>query len=139
MAATSARTFAVTSPERIDPASGAHTARASSTATASPSIGDVVELVKTYAKQETLGPLKGAGRWLAMGAAGAVALGIGGVLILLGLLRLLQTEWDRSARGNLSWLAYLIVLVVAAGLIALAVSRIKRDSLAQRLNDERTK
>jgi len=62
-----------------------------------------------------------------------------GVLILLGLLRLLQTEWDRSARGNLSWLAYLIVLVVAAGLIALAVSRIKRDSLAQRLNDERTK
>jgi len=93
------------------------------------SIGDVVDLVKTYAKQETLGPVKGAGRWLAMGAAGAATLGIGGILVLLGLLRLVQTEWDRSARGSLSWLAYLIVLVVAGAAFALAVSRIKQDSL----------
>lgn len=93
------------------------------------SVGDVVNLVKTYARQETVGPLKNAGRWLGMGAAGAFALGVGGVLVLLGLLRLLQTEWDRSARGSLSWLAYVIVLVVAAGAIALAASRIKKDSL----------
>ena len=33
-------------------------------------VGDVVDLVKEYAKQETLGPLKGAGRWLALGSLG---------------------------------------------------------------------
>jgi hypothetical protein len=66
---------------------------------------------------------------MAMGTAGALALAIGGVLLLLGLLRLLQTEWERSARGSLSWLPYVIVLVVAAAAIALAVSRIKKDSL----------
>lgn len=93
------------------------------------SVGDVVDLVKTYAKQETIGPLKGAGRFLGFGAAGAVALGIGGILVLLGLLRLVQTELDRTARGSLSWLAYVIVLVVAGAAIALAVSRINRDTL----------
>ena len=89
----------------------------------------VVDLVKTYAKQETVGPLKGAGRWLAMGAAGAVLLGLGGVILLLGILRLIQTEWARSAAGSLSWIPYLIVLVVCLLLILLAVSRINRDSL----------
>jgi hypothetical protein len=94
-----------------------------------PSIGEAVDLVKAYALQETVGPIKGAGRWLGMGLAGAVTLAIGLSLVLLGLLRLLQTEFGRSARGSLSWLSYLIVFVVCIGLIALAVSRINKDSL----------
>lgn len=94
-----------------------------------PSIGEVVELVKTYARQETLGPLRGAGTWLARGAAGAVMLGLGAVLVLLGLLRLVQVELDRLARGSWSWAAYGVVLVVAGILIAISVSLIKRDSL----------
>jgi hypothetical protein len=93
------------------------------------SIAGVVDLVKTYAKQETLDPMKGAGRWLAMGVAGAAVLGIGLVLVLLGLLRLIQTEWDRAASGSLSWLAYLVVLVVCVALLVLTISRINRDSL----------
>jgi hypothetical protein len=92
-------------------------------------IADTVDLVKEYAKQETIGPLKGAGRWIGLGLAGAVTLGLGLALVLLGLLRLLQTEWERSATGALSWLSYVIVLVVCVGLIALAVSRINKDSL----------
>ena len=92
-------------------------------------VGGVVELVKAYATQETLGPLKGAGRWLAMGTIGAALLGLGLSLVLLGILRLLQTEWTRSASGSLSWLAYLIVLVICLGLAALAISRINRDTL----------
>jgi hypothetical protein len=94
-----------------------------------PSIGEAVDLVKAYALQETVGPIKGAGRWLGMGLAGAITLAIGLSLVLLGLLRMLQTEWGRSARGSLSWLSYLIVLVVYVGLIVLAVSRINKDSL----------
>ncbi len=92
-------------------------------------VGGVVELVKAYAKQETLGPLKGAGRWLAMGAIGAALLGLGLALLILGLLRLLQAEWTRSATGSLSWLAYLIVLVVCVALAVLAITRINRDRL----------
>jgi hypothetical protein len=92
-------------------------------------IAGTVDLVKAYARQETIGPLKGAGRWIGMGLAGAVTLAIGLVLVLLGLLRLIQTEWTRAARGSLSWVAYSIVFLVCVGFIALAVSRINRDSL----------
>lgn len=116
------RTFAVTTPSDDQ-------TRPLRSAPDPASVGDVVNLVKTYAQQETVGPLKNAGRWLGMGAAGALALGVGGILVLLGLLRLLQTEWDRSARGSLSWLAYVIVLAVAGLAIAIAASRIKKDSL----------
>jgi hypothetical protein len=93
------------------------------------SVGEVIEYVKTYAKQETVGPLKGAGRWIAMGAAGAISLGIGLSLLLLGLLRLLQTEWDRSATGRLSWLSYLIVMVACIALLAFTMTRINKTFL----------
>ena len=93
------------------------------------SVGEVVDYLKAYAKQETLGPLKGAGSWLGYGFGAAVALGLGLVLMLVGLLRLLQTEWERSATGNLSWLAYIIVLVVACVLLALTLMRIKKSTL----------
>lgn len=93
------------------------------------SIGEVVDYVKTYARQQTVGPLKGAGRWLGFGAAGALALGLGLSLVMLGLLRLLQTEWDRSARGSLSWLAYAITLVVCVVLLVVTITRINKSSL----------
>ena len=44
------------------------------------SVGDIIDYVKDYAKQETLGPLKGAGNWLGYGFAAAAALGLGLVL-----------------------------------------------------------
>jgi hypothetical protein len=93
------------------------------------SVGDVIDYVKAYAKQETLGPLRGAGNWLGYGFAAAASLGLGLVLLLVGLLRLLQTEWERSASGNLSWLPYLIVLLVASALLALTLLRIKKATL----------
>jgi hypothetical protein len=93
------------------------------------SIEGVITLVRDYAKQETLGPLKGAGKWIGYGIAGSVLLGTGLALVLLGLLRLIQTEWDRAASGALSWIAYLVVLIVCVLLIVVAVSRIKQPSL----------
>jgi len=93
------------------------------------SVGEVVDYIKAYAKQETLGPLKGAGRWLGFGLAAAVSLGLGLLLLLVGLLRLLQTEWERSASGNMSWLAYLIVLVVASVLLVFTLGRVKKSTL----------
>lgn len=107
----------------------ARRAEKSRTAQDEASVGDIVDYVKAYAKQETIGPLKGAGKWLGFGAAAALLLSIGVVLLLVGLLRLLQTEWTRSATGSLSWVAYLITLLVAIAVIALAISRIKKATL----------
>ncbi len=98
-------------------------------ADADASVGEIVDTLKAYAKQETLGPLKGAGTWLGFGAAGALTLSVGLLLLLLGLLRLLQTEWSRSAEGSLSWLAYLITFAVALVFIALALLRVKKATL----------
>ena len=94
------------------------------------SIGEVIDIVKAYAQQETVGPLKGAGRWLGYGFGAAFAMGLGFVFILLGLLRLMQTEFDGwAAGGSWSWVAYLIVFVVAAVLLYLTIQRIQQSSL----------
>ena len=95
------------------------------------SIGAVVDLVKTYAKQETVDPLKNAGRFLGFGAIGAVLLGIGLSLLALGLLRLIQAEFGNLARGGWSWTPYFFVLLVCGLGIFLAVSRIKKPTLTK--------
>ena len=83
-------------------------------------------LTKDYARQETVDPLKGVGRYHGYGAAGALLGGVGVILLMLAGLRALQTETGDALDGNLSWLPYFIVLVVAAALVAWAVSRISR-------------
>ena len=84
-------------------------------------MGEVVEYVRDYAIQETVGPLKGAGRWLGFGAGGAALLGLGIMLLMLGLLRLIQSEWDGIAEGGTSWIPYVIVLVVTVLLIVITL------------------
>jgi hypothetical protein len=83
-------------------------------------------LTKDYAKQETIDPLKGVGRYLTFGVPGAVLIGFGVVLLMLSGLRALQTQTGSTFQGSLSWLPYIIVLVVAAGLVTLAVTRITK-------------
>ncbi len=82
------------------------------------------ELSTAYAKQETIDPLKGLGRFLGYGVGGAILLGLGSVLLLLAGLRALQTETDTTFTGNLSWIPYLIVTAVALVLSALVVWRV---------------
>jgi hypothetical protein len=77
-----------------------------------------------YAKQETIDPLKGLGRFVGFGLGGAIALGMGVSLILLAGLRALQTETGSTFTGNLSWAPYLIAVVVGAALIGLAIGRV---------------
>ncbi len=120
-------TVAVSDPSELDERIARHQQRTQKAEEAS--VGEVIEYVTAYAKQETLGPLRGAGRWLGYGVAAAVCLGLGLCLLLLGLLRVLQTEWERSASGNLSWLAYLITTIVAAALLVLTLMRIKKATL----------
>ena len=93
------------------------------------SLGEVIDFVKTYAKQETLDPLKGAGRWLGWGAAAAFTMGLGLMIVLLGVLRVVQTEVDRLATGSLSWGAYGVTLIVTLALLAVTLLRIRKSTL----------
>ncbi len=84
------------------------------------------ELATSYAKQETIDPLKGLGRFLGYGVGGAIALGVGSVLVLLAGLRAMQTETSSTFTGNLSWAPYLIVAAAGLVLIALALLRVTK-------------
>jgi hypothetical protein len=97
--------------------------------------GEFVQLVTDYAKQETLGPLKGLGRFLVFGVAGSVALGAGGVLLLLAGLRALQTETGSTFGGHLSWLPYLITAAAAVAVMGLAAWRITKGPAAKSAGD----
>jgi MFS family permease len=105
------------------------TSRPSETA----SVGEVIEFVKTYAKQETVDPIKEAGRWLGFSAAAAVLIGFGLSLVLLGVLRLVQTEVDRLARGAWSWVPYAIVFAVCIIVLAFAAWRLNKAKLDKEL------
>ncbi len=84
-----------------------------------PSVGEVIEYVKTYAKQETVDPLKRAGRYVGFGAAGGLLTGLGVALLVLGLLRLVQSEWGDVSGGKwASVAAYAIAFVAALILFA---------------------
>lgn len=93
------------------------------------SVGEVIDLVKAYAKQETLAPLRGAGRWLGYGVAAALCLSLGLVLVALGVLRFIQTQWDTVFDGAWSFVPYVIVLVLVAVATAVALSRVSKATL----------
>jgi hypothetical protein len=86
------------------------------------------ELVVAYLKQETIGPIKELGRFVAMGVAGSVLLAVGLPLLVLSLLRALQAETGESLTGNLTWVPYLGALglsLLFAGLAVLGMNRTK--------------
>ncbi|MDX6231245.1 MAG: hypothetical protein QOH68_196 [Nocardioidaceae bacterium] len=84
------------------------------------------ELLKSYAKQETVDPFKQLGRFLKFGIPGAVLLAAGYILLLLAGLRALQTETDTTFTGHLSWVPYLITLVIGALAMGLSLAQINK-------------
>lgn len=96
--------------------------------TSGSSLAELVELVRAYAKQETIGELRGTGRWLAWGAVGGISMLLGLLFTLIGVLRLLQsTVFDGSTA--FSWIPYFIVLGLALVLIVFSQSRIRKPFL----------
>jgi uncharacterized membrane protein len=84
-------------------------------------ISETFDLVVQYIKQETVEPLRGAGRWLGFGLVAAHAIILASLFLLLGVLRLLQSGW--------SWAPYLITAVVGILLVVWSLSRINKGSL----------
>ena len=67
---------------------------------------ELIGLLRRYVIQETVTPLKTVGRTLLFGSIAAVLLGIGTVLLLLAVLRVLQTETGTVFAGTWSWVPY---------------------------------
>lgn len=89
------------------------------------SIKELKTLVVDYARQETVDPLKGLGRYLAFGVAGSLLIAVGTVLLLLALLRGLQLIDTFNTPGAFnggrwSWAPYFVT--VAAGLVVVALA-----------------
>jgi hypothetical protein len=80
-----------------------------------------IDLLKRYAKQETIVPLKGVGKYLGLGVAGSVLVAIGALLLALSALRALQDETGSTFDGNWSFVPYLIVVAGLLLLVGLAV------------------
>jgi len=95
------------------------------------SIDAVIDSLVSYVKGQLLRPLSGAGRWLVFGLTGGILVGGGVALGLLGILRLLQTEFSGISAENsrLSWLPYLIVLIIGVAVLVVTLQRINRTEL----------
>ncbi|MBV6507280.1 MAG: hypothetical protein JJLCMIEE_00321 [Acidimicrobiales bacterium] len=100
-------------------------------------VTELKELLVAYAQQETVEPLKKLGRYIGFGVGGALMLGLGFVLLLMGLLRGLQRiELFNDSEGAVdlvtegftptawSWAPYVITALVAVVIVALAASGI---------------
>jgi hypothetical protein len=91
-------------------------------------VSELKELTITYAKQETIEPLKGLGRFVAFGVGGSLVLAIGLSILSLAGLRALQTETGSWFEDNWSWAPYLIATAVLGLLAVLAIFAINKDS-----------
>ena len=89
-----------------------------------------------YLREETVAPLVAVARFAAFGLLGSILVGFGLLLLLVGLLRFLQSF--SVLDGSLSWIPYLIVAVVSLIVLAITAWRIVADaSVRRRLKDDR--
>lgn len=102
-------------------------------AQSSPSFQDTVrelwELLKAYARQETIDPLRPVGRRIGFGIAGSLLFSVGWILVALGTVRFLQTHTLPGAGDWLrvhDWSVYLVGLAVLAIGIAGALRKVFR-------------
>jgi hypothetical protein len=88
-------------------------------------VSELVDLVKNYAKQETVDPLRSTGRYLARGLIGGFLLSLGLILLAFAGLRAMQDETDAFDNGW-SWAPYFIIVAVLGLLAAFFLSRITK-------------
>ena len=90
---------------------------------------DVLDLVVSYAKQETIEPLRGAMRWILWGLASMAFICTGLVFLVLGVLRLSQDVLGESFQHSWSFVSYFVGVLACGVVVAFALTSIKKDSL----------
>jgi hypothetical protein len=80
---------------------------------------ELKDLAIAYAKQETVDPVKLLGRYVGLGLAGALLIGVGIILLTAALLRVLQNETGTALTGNWTWVPYLAAVVFLAIIMAI--------------------
>ena len=90
-------------------------------------VRDLWRLLVSYAKQETIDPLRSLGRYLANCLGGMALITLGVFLLGMALLRGMQSMTGDIFSGFWSWVPYLVVVLGLSGVIALAISRISRE------------
>jgi uncharacterized membrane protein YidH (DUF202 family) len=85
-------------------------------------LGELWSLVLAYFRQETVEPVRNLGRFVLFGVAGSLVLAVGVGLLMLAALRFFQTETGTTFQGNLSWVPYIIMFVVALVLAGAAMA-----------------
>jgi hypothetical protein len=92
-------------------------------------VTDLVNSVKQYARQETVDPIRGAARWVAVGTIASVSLGLSLVFFSLAILRLSQYLGGDTLSASWSFVHYFFTFIVVAACVALSLSRIQQRSL----------
>jgi hypothetical protein len=92
-------------------------------------IRELWELLRDYAKQETIDPIKGLAKYIGWGLIAATLMATGIGLLLLGTLRGLQTDTHRfiDDGGRSSVAPYLLILVFTVVLILLLAKQIPKQ------------
>ena len=91
-------------------------------------VNELTGLIVAYFRQQTVVPLQSLGRYILFGFLGAILISVGGGLLALAVVRLLQAETGRHLTGSLTWASYAGGMIVAAVGAALAFSRIGKGS-----------
>ena len=103
------------------------------------SVDSVIDGVVTYARSQVVDPLRGAGRWVAWGLLGGLLVSLGTSFLLLGTLRLVQTEFSTlsAPESRLSWIPYFVVVVVGVIAVVVTLKKINRTELMSKPGEER--
>lgn len=91
-------------------------------------VGDLWELVRDYAKQETIDPLRSIGNFLKWGIPGAILLTVGLTYGVLALVRVLQQETGAHLSGSWNLVPYLAALLFVVVVLALCVRAITKPN-----------
>ncbi len=96
---------------------------------------DLQKMLVSYAKQETVEPLKALGKYLGLGLAGSFSLFLGIFFLGLGVLRLMQSETGDQFDGGGGWsmipyVVAILVLLLLAGVIVMLFLRAKKRVLS---------
>jgi hypothetical protein len=87
-------------------------------------LNELKDLVVAYAKQETLDPIKALGRFVAFGLLSTFLLAVGCSLVVLALIRAIQSETGQHLTGDLSWVPYAGGILFGLMVAGIAATRI---------------